>query len=143
VEDITVEGDHEYEDVDHGVDEERLQQVPWRRSNVGSKKNQLWLEEHMRATLEEFDSSMNMQNSAMNHGILYSAFQEWCYGVRKSRKRGLASVLSPEEEEQIVECLVRMCKGGLGLTPIALKMKVYEITKHRETLFKNGISGDG
>jgi hypothetical protein len=45
--------------------------------------------------------------------------------------------------EQIVEYLVRMCEGGLGLSPIALKMKVYEITKDRETPFKNGILGDG
>ena len=30
----------------------------------------------------------------------------------------------------------------MGLTPSALKMKVYEITKHRSTPFKNGILGD-
>jgi hypothetical protein len=33
-------------------------------------------------------------------------------------------VLSPEEDNQIVEYLVRMCERGLGLIPIALKMKV-------------------
>jgi hypothetical protein len=47
--------------------------------------------------------------------------------------------LSPKEEEQIVEYLVRMCERGLGLSPIALKIKVYEVTRHRSTPFKNGI----
>jgi hypothetical protein len=32
-----------------------------------------------------------------------------------------------------------MCDRGLGLSPIQLKMKVYEITKNRWTPFKNGI----
>jgi hypothetical protein len=63
--------------------------------------------------------------------------------VRKSRKRGLAIVLSPEEENQIVEYLVRMCERGLGVTPLALKLKVYDITKNRDIPFKNGLPGDG
>jgi hypothetical protein len=52
-------------------------------------------------------------------------------------------MLSPEKEDQIVEYLVRMCERGLGLMPIALKMKVYEITRHRSTPFKNQIPGYG
>jgi hypothetical protein len=57
----------------------------------------------MRAALANFDSSMRMRKAAMNHGISYSTFLEWCYDIRKSWKRGPASVLSPKEEEQIVE----------------------------------------
>jgi hypothetical protein len=84
-----------------------------------------------------------MRNSVGNHGIPYSTFREWCYGVRTTRRRGPGGVLSPEEEEQIVEYLVKMYERGLGLSPIALKMKVYEIMRHRSTPFKNGIPGDG
>jgi hypothetical protein len=62
--------------------------------------------------------------------------------MRKSPKRGPASVLSLEEEEQIVEYLVRMCERGVRLIPIVLKMKVYEISKYRCIPFKNGIPGD-
>jgi hypothetical protein len=83
-----------------------------------------------------------MRNSTMKHGISYSTFREWCYGVRRTPRRGPGSVLNHEEEEQIVEYLVEMCERELGLSPIALKMKVFEITKHRDTPFKNGIPKD-
>ena len=36
-----------------------------------------------------------------------------------------------------------MCDQGYGLSPTALKMKVYEITMSRCTPFKNGIPGRG
>jgi hypothetical protein len=97
----------------------------------------------MTTALEDFDSGMSMRNSASAHGIPYSTFREWCYGVRKSRKRGPISVLSLEEENQIVEYLVKMCERRLGLSPIALKMKVYDISKNMDIPLKNGIPGDG
>jgi hypothetical protein len=97
----------------------------------------------MTKALEDFDSGMSMRKSASANGIPYSTFREWCYGVMKKRRRGPARVLSPEIENQIVEYLVKMCERRLGLSPIALKMKVYEIMRHRSTPFKNGIPGDG
>ena len=54
-----------------------------------------------------------MRNSISAHGIPYFTFREWCYGMRKIKKRGLASVLSFEEDNQIVEYLVNMCVRGL------------------------------
>jgi hypothetical protein len=48
----------------------------------------------MKAALEDFDSCMSMRNSASAHGIPYSRFREWCYGMKKTRKRGPTSVLS-------------------------------------------------
>jgi hypothetical protein len=62
--------------------------------------------------------------------------------MKRTHRRGPGSILSLEEEKQIVEYLVGMCERGLGLSPIALKMKVFEITKHRDTPFKNGIPKD-
>jgi hypothetical protein len=97
----------------------------------------------MTKALEDFDSGMSMRKSASANGIPYSTFREWCYGVRKSKERGPASMMSLEEENQIMEYLVKMCEKGLGLSPIALKMKVYDITKDRDIPFKNGIPGDG
>jgi hypothetical protein len=143
VEDITVLGDRPEGYGDHTSEEIFRNQGAGRRSSAGGKKIQLWREEHMTAALADFDSGMSMRGAALTHGIPYSTFSEWCYGVRKSRKRGPAGVLSPGEEAQLVEYLLSMCERGLGLTPSALKMKVYEITKHRSTPFKNGISGDG
>jgi hypothetical protein len=60
-----------------------------------------------------------------------------------SRKRGPPAVLSPSEEQQIVNYIIRMCEMGQGLSPTALKMKVYDICKSRPTPFRNGIPGGG
>jgi hypothetical protein len=38
------------------------------------KRNQLWSEENMATTLEDFDSGMSMRNFASAHGIPYSTF---------------------------------------------------------------------
>jgi hypothetical protein len=143
VEDITALGDCPEGYGDHASEQIFGNQGAGRHSSRGGKKNQLWREEHMTAALADFDSGMSMRGAAMTHGIPYSTFREWCYGVRKSRKKGPASVLSLGEEAQFVEYLLSMCERGLGLTPSALKMKDYEITKHRSTPFKNGIPGDG
>jgi hypothetical protein len=42
-----------------------------------------------------------------------------------------------------VTYLTEMCDRGYGLSPTALKMKVYEITKTCWTPFRNGILGVG
>ena len=123
--------------------EQRPRQQALRRGAKGFKKNQLWTKEQMERALTAYDEGMSMREASQCHGIPYSTFREWCYGERKSRKRGPACVLSPTEEKLIVEYLVNMCERGLGLSPTALKMKVFEITKDRVTPFKNGIPGDG
>lgn len=51
--------------------------------------------------------------------------------------------MTPEEEEQIVQYLVHICELGYDLSPSALRLKVYEITKSRWTPFNNGIPGGG
>ena len=84
-----------------------------------------------------------MKKAAKDHDIPYTTFRGWCYGKTRSRKRGMKAVLSPEEESLIVDFLIRMCDRGYGLSPSALRMKVYEITKNRWTSFKDGIPGGG
>ena len=74
--DITTEEDHKHEDLDQGIGEQRLIDGLRRTSTGISRKNQLWLEENMRAALEEFDSCMSMLNSTSAHGIPYSAFRK-------------------------------------------------------------------
>ena len=96
-------GDHPKGYGDHASEHILGNQGAGRHSSVGGKKNQLWKEEHMTAALANFDSYMSMRGAAMTHGIPYSTFREWCYGMRKSRKRGLAGVLSPGKKAQLVE----------------------------------------
>ena len=55
----------------------------------------------------------------------------------------MKAVLSLEEEAQVVDSLIKICDRGYGLSPSALKMKVYEITKNMWIPFKDGILGSG
>ena len=97
----------------------------------------------MARALRAYDEGMSMRQASHCHGILYSTFRDWCYGISKSRKRGFAGVLSPAEEELLVAYMINMCDRGLGLSPTALKMKVFEIVQDRVTPFKDGIPRDG
>jgi hypothetical protein len=107
------------------------------------RKNGNWTNEQLRKALAAVDDGQSMKKAAEENHIPYSSFRDWCYGKTRSRKRGVKAVLSPEEEAQIVDFLIKMCDCGYGLLPSALKMKVYEITKNRWTPFKDGIPGGG
>ena len=66
------------------------------------KKISFWSDEQMSSALLEHESGASMRQAAILHGIPYSTFRDWCYGVRKSRKKGVIGVLTLEEEEQLV-----------------------------------------
>lgn len=107
------------------------------------KKNGNWTDSELQQAMAEVDQGVSMRKAAQKYNIPYTTFREWCYGVTTSRRRGAKTVLTAEEEEQIVQYLVHMCELGYGLSPSALRLKVYEITKSRWTPFKNGIPGAG
>lgn len=46
-------------------------------------KTNLWIEESTTQALATYDEGMSMHVVARIHGIPYSTFREWCYGVRK------------------------------------------------------------
>jgi hypothetical protein len=84
-----------------------------------------------------------MKKASEKYSIPFSSVREHCYGIRTSRIRGARGVLTPEEEAQLGDWLVRMAEAGHDLSPTALKMKVSEITMTRPTPFRNGIPGGG
>jgi hypothetical protein len=86
---------------------------------------------------------MSMRKAANAFKIPYSSFREWCHGIHRTRKKGPPTVLTTKEEEELVKYLIQMCDRGYGLSPTALRMKVYEITQSRWTPFRNGIPGNG
>ncbi len=86
---------------------------------------------------------MPMRKAAATYNIPYSSFREWCYGIRISRKKGPPTVLKSSEKEELVNYLIQMCDRGYGLTPSALRIKVYKITQSKWTPFWNGISDNG
>lgn len=126
----------------HTSQQQSRPQVPRvRRRRI--RKNGNWTDEQLHMALAAVDDGESMLKAARVHHIPYTTFRNWCYGRTRSRKRGVKAVLSPEEESLIVDFLIRMCDRGYGLSPSALKMKVYEITKNRVTPFKDGIPGGG
>lgn len=124
---------------DQGPHRPRHQQT----GNRSTRRQGAWTDTQMRDAMAAVDGGMSMKKASTLHHIPYSTFREWCYGVRTTRKRGPPAVLSPSEEQQIVNYIIRMCEMGQGLTPTALKMKVYDICKSRPTPFRNGIPGGG
>ena len=84
-----------------------------------------------------------MKDTFHRYNIPYSSVRDWCYGIRRSYKRGLPTIWNSEEEQLLVDYVLAMCDLGYGLTAIALRLKVYEITKDRWTPFRNGIPAKG
>ena len=117
--------------------------TPCRRRPRSSSKRGTWTDSQLHDALVAVDGGMSMKKASDLYHIPYSSFREWCYGLRTSRKMGPPAVLSPSEEKQLVDYCIRMCEMGQGLTPSALKLKVYDITKSRPTPFHNGIPGEG
>ena len=138
-----------HRDEDHGIEADPAStdlasnHVSSRRSQHRRRRTGLWTNRQLQEALAAVDGGMAMRQAAATYNIPYSTFKEWCYGIRTSRKRGPPTVLKPAEEEELVNYLIQMCDRGYGLSPTALRMKVYEITQLRWTPFRNGIPGDG
>lgn len=107
------------------------------------RRTWLWTDEQLREALATVDDGMSMRKATTTFNIPYSSFREWCYGIRSTRKKGPPTVLSPEEEDELVKYMIQMCDRGYGLSPTALRMKVYEITQSKWTPFRNGIPDNG
>lgn len=106
------------------------------------RRTWLWMDKQLRETLAAVDDGMSMRKATTTFNIPYSSFREWCYGIRNTRKKGPPTTLSPEEDE-LVKYLIQMCDRGYGLSPTALRMKVYDITQSMWTSFQNGIPSNG
>ena len=62
------------------------------------------------------DNRMNIHKVSKTFNIPYSSLQEWYYGQQMSTKRSRKGVLSLEEEEMLVQWLIRMCKMEHGVS---------------------------
>ena len=91
----------------------------------------------------EVDRGVSMKEAAQKYNISYTTFPRCYYGITTTRHCGAKIVLTPGEEEQIVQYFVHMYELGYNLSPFALHLKVYEIMKSRWTSFKNGTPGGG
>jgi hypothetical protein len=106
-----------------------------------TRKNGNWTNEQLSSAIAAHDSGMSMKKASETFNIPYSSFKEHCYGMRKSRVRGIKEVLTLEEEQQLSDSLLSMVEKEYGLSPTALRMKVSEITMSRAIPFTKGIPG--
>ena len=106
-----------------------------------ARKTGNWTDQKLQKAIAEVDDGLSMKKAAKENGIPYSSLRDWCYGRTRSRDHGAKPVLTAEEEVQLLDYLIAMCDAGYGLSPTALKMKVYEITKTRWMPFCEGIPG--
>ena len=107
------------------------------------RKNGNWTDEQMRCAIAAVDDGVSFRKAAEDNHIPLTTLRDWYQGRTRSRMRGRKGVLTADEESQLVQYLIKMCDAGYGLSPNALKMKVYEITKSRSTPFWDGIPGSG
>jgi hypothetical protein len=75
-------------------------------------------------------------------GIPITSFSNHLNGKIESRKIGPLGVLTKEEDEVVVACVLSMQECGLSITLQQFKWKMVEITQTQPTPFKNGVHGD-
>ena len=61
-----------------------------------------WSNEQLQAAIVVVDNGSSMRAAALEFGISYSTFCEWCFGERTSRNCGPPAILNLQEEEQLV-----------------------------------------
>jgi hypothetical protein len=133
---------HDSETSEGDASQPPIRQTAVRRGSM-TMKNGNWTNEQFSSAIATHDSGMSMKKASETFNISYSSFREHCYGMRKSRKRGVKGVLTLHEEQQLSDWLLSMVERGYGLSPIALRMKVSEITMSRATPLTEGILGRG
>jgi hypothetical protein len=81
---------------------EATSQPPLRQPTVrrGSRmrKNENWTNEQLSSAIAAHDNGMSMKKASEQFNISYSSFREHCYGVRKSRIKGVPRILTIGEE---------------------------------------------
>lgn len=87
------------------------------------------------------DHHMTIRGSAIKWGILPSSLRSWLNGVTSTKKRGPPTILTDEEEAEIVQWCKDMANIGHGLQVSQLKSTVAHLVGVRPNPFTNGIPG--
>ena len=113
------------------------------RRRVQLPLNGNWTNAQLHAALAAHERGMSMNGAATAFNIPRSSLRAHLTGTVLSRKRGAAPVLTPNEEQQLVDYVIGMQDLGFPVTILQLKLKVALITQSRYTPFRNGIPGPG
>lgn len=107
------------------------------------RKTGLWTDEQLSQAIDAIENGMRIQTASDLYRIPTSSLRDHLYGITQGRKRGGKCVLTPQEEQLVVEWICRLQEFGHPVNMAALRMKVAEICQGRETPFIDGIPGRG
>ena len=97
----------------------------------------------MSQAMQAVKEGMCIRSASELYRIPALSLRDHLYGVTTGRKRGAKSVMSSEEEEQVVQWIFWLQQLGHPITLLTLRMKVAEICQGRETPFVEGFRDEG
>ena len=101
-----------------------------------------WKNQDMLATIDDINfNGHSIRASTKKHGIDASNIHYWINGLTKTKRRGSVTVMTEEEEAEVVEWCKEMAQLGHGLEIIQLKSTVAQICQGRPNPFKDGFPG--
>ena len=83
----------------------------------------------------------SVRASAKKHGIPPSSIHYWINGLTHTKRRGPLTVMTEDEEAEVVEWCKEMAQLGHGLELIQLQSTVAQIYRGRPNPFKDGFPG--
>jgi hypothetical protein len=131
--------------VQRGPDESSpMQQHAQRvRREVTGRRSAAWTDETLAAAMHAVDSGSALCTMARHFDIPATFLRDHIYGRSLGRKRGRQGTLSVQEENDLVQYLLKMQDLGYPLTVGELRLKVAEMTETRVNPFTNNIPGAG
>ena len=101
-----------------------------------------WTKEQMLVAIDDIEfNGYSVWASAKKHGIPPSSIHYWINGLTHTKRRGPLTVMTEDEEAEVVEWCKEMAQLGHGLELIQLKSTVAQICQGRPNPFKDGFPG--
>ncbi|KAH9292343.1 hypothetical protein KI387_042469 [Taxus chinensis] len=101
-----------------------------------------WTEADMKAAMRDVEENgMSTRKAASKWGIPATNVTDWLYGKRTTKRLGPPTVLTENEEQEIVTWCKDMAELGHGLEVIHLKAYVAHICQSRPNPFNDGLPG--
>ena len=112
------------------------------RTKIVPKKRAKWTDQDLESAIACYDVEYKLGECCKAFNIPKSSLRDHLSGRTNSRENGAKTILTKQEQGQIIEYIDEMVEIGHPLTPQMLKLKVAEICQMRLTSFKDGIPED-
>lgn len=117
-------------------------QVRGSKTSKNAPVRKTWTKSDMEGAIKDVeDNEYSIRAAANKWGIPNTTLSFWLQGLTTSTKRGSSTILSDEEEMEIVQWCQDMAEMGYGLEITQLKTYVAHICDTRANPFKNGFPG--